>query len=358
MRPCDIAIVGGGPAGSAAALALRQLAPDIEVRLFEASRFEAYRPGEILAPHGARLLAELGVGHLLQSGAARPVPGLLALWDGDVAVERHAMQSAEGIGWFLDRAVFDRQLAESARLAGAALHVGCRVAGVRPADIGWSLLLADRELHRARLVILATGRRWGLARQIDARLAVGDRMGCALRVVSSAGGYPGLVIEAVRTGWWYTLPLPDGRRVVAMAGDRAGGVKDDVAWRSALSGTALVRQMVGPGPALHATLYPAACIQLRPAAGEGWIAAGDAAAALDPLSGQGLLRALGSGVLAARVAIDALAGRTAATERYARLAARRADADMHARAEHYNRVRRWPSSEFWKRRFVDIERTA
>lgn len=45
---------------------------------------------------------------------------------------------------------------------------------------------------------------------------------------------------------------------------------------------------------------PASGAWLDPVCGEGWIACGDAALAFDPLSSQGLLGALASGVAAAR----------------------------------------------------------
>jgi flavin-dependent dehydrogenase len=79
--------------------------------------------------------------------------------------------------------------------------------------------------------------------------------------------------------------------------------------------------------------------------GEGWIACGDAAAAFDPLSSQGLLGALAGGVAAAQAICaedtgTALAG-IAVRHREIRAIyeARRSTA--------YARERQWPDRPFW-----------
>ena len=43
---CDIAIIGGGPAGSAAALTLLKIHPGLNIILFEATEYQQFRPGE------------------------------------------------------------------------------------------------------------------------------------------------------------------------------------------------------------------------------------------------------------------------------------------------------------------------
>ena len=57
----DVAVVGGGPGGSATALALRAHAPSLSVALIEASRYESPRIGETLPPPARQMLEHLGV---------------------------------------------------------------------------------------------------------------------------------------------------------------------------------------------------------------------------------------------------------------------------------------------------------
>ena len=59
--------------------------------------------------------------------------------------------------------------------------------------------------------------------------------------------------------------------------------------------------------------------------GAGWLATGDAAAAFDPISSQGLFNALSGGFLAGNAAADALTGMQESPRIYAALAARTAE---------------------------------
>ena len=70
----DVAIVGAGPAGSAAALRVLQLRPDARVVLLDAATFPRDKTcGDGIAAHVFDLLAALGVEG---SGSAPAVPRL------------------------------------------------------------------------------------------------------------------------------------------------------------------------------------------------------------------------------------------------------------------------------------------
>jgi hypothetical protein len=57
--------------------------------------------------------------------------------------------------------------------------------------------------------------------------------------------------------------------------------------------------------------------RLEPMFGRGWVAIGDAGAAFDPVSGQGIANALVSGFIAARASADHFSGRADALAAYA-----------------------------------------
>lgn len=62
--PCeraDFVVIGGGPAGAAAALTLRRHVPGRRVALFDAGRPDRAKPGEILPAVAQGLLRQLGV---------------------------------------------------------------------------------------------------------------------------------------------------------------------------------------------------------------------------------------------------------------------------------------------------------
>ena len=82
----------------------------------------------------------------------------------------------------------------------------------------------------------------------------------------------------------------------------------------------------------------------------GWIAAGDASMTFDPLSSQGLLHALFTGLAAAEAADSYLSGDMGAPRGYQQIM----DGVQHAYRQHlassYASEARWPASPFWQRR--------
>ena len=84
--------------------------------------------------------------------------------------------------------------------------------------------------------------------------------------------------------------------------------------------------------------------------GSGWLAVGDAALSFDPLSSQGLLHALASGLCAGTTSHRYLAGEAAALGEYASQMDDVARAYARLHAAYYEREQRWPQSAFWHRR--------
>jgi flavin-dependent dehydrogenase len=85
-----------------------------------------------------------------------------------------------------------------------------------------------------------------------------------------------------------------------------------------------------------------------PVAGDGWVAVGDAASTIDPLSSQGILYAMTSGLAAANALLDA--NPAEALKRYASALADRFHKDLTTRAHFCRRERRWSDRPFWQRR--------
>lgn len=77
---------------------------------------------------------------------------------------------------------------------------------------------------------------------------------------------------------------------------------------------------------------------------------GDAAIAFDPLSSQGVYKALESGINAARAIQNYFAGDDTALQDYAVEVQREFDNYLLMRSEYYGRETRWPHSIFWQRR--------
>jgi flavin-dependent dehydrogenase len=212
---------------------------------------------------------------------------------------------------------------------------------------------------RAQVLIDAGGRTAPLARRLGASPLAEDRLSCSwVHGRDERGGGAGLTfIEAVEEGWWYTAPLPEGRRVLAFHTDADLPAARGVRARDALLARAketgelgAVLAAAGFQPDTEPGFTAAHSAALEPCAGSGWLAAGDAALALDPLSSQGLLNALFTGLAAAEATDRHLSGAVDALPGYARtIDGIRAAYRKHLRAW-YSLETRWPEAPFWQRR--------
>ena len=79
-----VGIVGGGPAGSVAALCLRKLGH--EVILFERLEFPRYRIGESLLPGTLSILDRLGLSERIAAAGFPVKRGATFMWGADCAV--------------------------------------------------------------------------------------------------------------------------------------------------------------------------------------------------------------------------------------------------------------------------------
>jgi flavin-dependent dehydrogenase len=296
----DVLVVGGGPAGCAAALwAARH---GLGVELIHRPDRRAYRPGETLPPAIEPLLRQLGAEDALLGPCFPRTTGHMVTWGGSERFEPYGADAAgPWLGFQACRQTLDRGLREAARVAGVAITES---AGVAPA-IGQDGTLAGVRLSRtreirARVVVDAAGSGHWLARRLGLEIRrFSPRLVSRFGLVG--GGWPGtkatpsLVADA--DGWTWSAPVESGT----------------VAW---------VRLRLSPGQA--AAIAPAKLAHLTPrsriggadvtwrsvpaSAGPGYVLVGDAAFVLDPLSSHGVLHAVLSGMMAGEMIAKSLLG--------------------------------------------------
>ena len=388
----DVAVLGGGPAGCATALALLDRGVE-RVLVVEAGRTRPSRVGESVPPATNRLLATLGVWDAFVGQGHEPCRGSCSAWGRDRLGYNDFLFDPLGHGWHLDRARFDALLARQAAERGATVWTDTRfvraeaLAGpdedggggflLRLASDGSSGSAASLTAVEARFVVDATGPKACFARDRGASRTFLDRLVCAYGFFGPGGGsglgsgagsgagpgagFPALtVLEATEYGWWYGARLPRQRLAVAVATDpeilRERGLGRRAGWSAHLAGTRHLARWVGRVDSESPlegdlVLRAAPTFRLDRSGGPRWRAVGDAAAAYDPLSSQGIHKALADGLEAAEEIARALAvgGELSEGEHFEHVA-RRFEGYLADRNYFYGLETRWSGAPFWARR--------
>lgn len=354
----DVAIIGGGPAGAAAALSLRQLVPAAAIAIFDARHGEQWKPGETLSPGAAELLQSLGCWPAFQKeSAALESFGTQAAWGTPELYARDFLYSLRGNGWRLDRSQFDAMLLDCAGAAGVEVRRGTALRDSTEVDGTWRLQLRGAECC-ARFVIDASGRSARFAMQRGARPIVGDRL-AGVFVLFETPHAGDTLIEAAENGWWYSTTVPGKTAVAAWMSDtdciREMRLKESDCWNALLAQSTHTRHRLrGAVTRGVPAIFAAHSQRMNRMGGRGWVAAGDAAMTFDPLSSQGILKALRSGKLASFVAADFLLRDVDTHERYTQLAAAEYDEYERAKRMFYGEERRWVAAPFWARRQAEL----
>ena len=361
-RSFDVIVLGGGPAGTAAALTLRHYS-SLSVAVIEKSNYDQPRIGETLSPGVQGLLSYLKVWDDFVADGHQPSLGTSAAWGGSNIITQDFIFTPFGKGWHLDRRRFDRMLAQAVTQAGGTVLRKAQVENCqRTTANGWQLTIDQGSGpidFQARFIVDATGKVARLVKSEGAKRQFIDRLIAIAGTVRFPNGAPPdtfTLIETCETGWWYSAKLPNASMIVAFMTDadiaRKQKLLSGEVWRQALTRTTHTSERVMAGQLVgRLGTHAAHSSCLETMVGEGWLAAGDTAASHDPLSSSGIPRALDSGIHAARAIYDYLRhGRTSMLQAYEASLKQSFETYLATRAHFYKMETRWPEAPFWKRR--------
>ncbi len=368
----DVIILGGGPAGTATALSLIEHDPRLAVAIVEASQYDRPRIGETLVPIAQPLLQQLGVWERFTRDEHLTTHGTCSAWGSDELMDNEFIYHPHNRGWHLNRRSFDAMLADEAATRGVSLYTASNLLDSHRTDDGrWRLTIQRQGESVSRFatafVVDATGRRAVFARRQGVRKVLLDRL-LGVFVFFKLTDEASLrdsytLIEAWEEGWWYSALLPDARIVAACMSDadivKQRDLKSPARWFERMRKTRHLRgRLRHAEPLTRPTVQVAYSHRLDRLIGEDWLAVGDAATTFDPLSSQGIFKALRSGLLASYAILDHFKGRRAGLERYAAALTQEYESYLETRRAYYGEERRWPNSPFWQRRHVSSSANA
>jgi len=361
IRKVDAAVVGGGPAGTATALGLARLGYSAIV--IERTYYDTVRIGETLPPKIRPLLVSLGVWEeFLPQNHCRSF-AIHSAWGQSELYANDFIFNAYGNGWHVDRLRFDMTLARAAENAGVDVLQATQLISIQErANNGWRIGLGakGKQLEcEAKFLVDATGRASTIARKQGAIRTSCDHLIGVVAFFTRDSRGPGsdhaTLVEAVADGWWYSAVLPNGQIVVAFMTDAdiyARASKNSrYFWNEELEKTEHTNLRLHAGaPTSPPRVVSANSSCLNQTTGKNWLAVGDAAMAFDPLSSQGVYKALETGLQVSEAIRDRLSGDAEALLKYAAQLKEHFGRYLVIRAYYYSQERRWPDSLFWKRR--------
>ena len=330
--------------------------------VIERSAYDDLRIGEHLQPAGVLQLRAISSNSGLPLDGHFACAGVLAYWGSETPSHMDYFLHAGQHGLNLTRPRFDADLARACESSGATVQRSTSLLRAVRKTSTWDVEIVVGGAVRsvsASIIVDATGRAARLARRQGARVRAHDRQ---IAVVALGNGSNGEIshtrstVEAAEFGWWYSASLGPARSICMLFTDDdllPRGPKFNLYawWLNQLSRTKQLPYRFRTSELPQRLIVRSAKSQhIDFASGNGWLAVGDAAMAVDPLSSQGIANALDHGKRAASSIAAHFSGDGSSLESFARQLQVEYATYRTMRARYYRLEMRWPQSMFWKRR--------
>jgi FADH2-dependent halogenase len=317
-QPYDVAIIGGGPAGSTAATLLARAGRRVVV--CERQKFPRFHIGESLLPTSMKTFTRLGVHEKFQRAGFLPKYGgemTSACCDQGVKFYfKDGMHSQTETSYQVPRAEFDQLLLDHAAENGAEVRQQTGVNRVHffsdRVELETESNSGGREKITARYVIDASGRHSVLGKHFGLKESYPH-----LQKISIFAHYEGMDLEEGRDAnltrqvraldrWFWYIPLPNDRASLGVVLDAA------LYKQSKKTPEEFLEESLAQQPFLNRRMsrarrvtpaYASADFSYRQSklAGDRWLLAGDAAGFIDPVFSSGVFLALLAGEQAADI---------------------------------------------------------
>lgn len=302
----DLAIIGAGPAGCAAAITAARAG--LRTVLFERGRYPRHKVcGEFVSFESRQLLEDL-LGKNSELLRSAPTISKARMFSASSSAEFHLPAPA----WSITRYDLDHALWTVAQASTAECHDNSTGDSITRNDEGFDVTCTGNSCLHTRSVINAAGR-WSNLRR-PAEVAHPRWIGIKAHF-SGESATPSTDIYFFRGGYCGVQPIANGllnasamvRSDVATTMDEVLAAHPSLHARS--RGWKLATDVVTTSPLVHALPVPVS---------DGILNAGDSAGFIDPFLGDGISLALRTGVLAAQCADDPARYRAEYLQRFGR----------------------------------------
>jgi len=326
--PFDALIVGAGVAGCASAHELNSKGWKVAV-LHGGTETSGT---ESITPEGSKRLGALSIRH------GTPLSQVIAWW-GSATPGSAPCPGAR----IIQREELTAEMQAAIVGLGIPLINIKSIIGLRRTDGVWCITCAgvngEKVALTARYLVDATGRSSVVGRMVGARRENADQL-CCVSVPIDAPSVVGAWTEAVSDGWWNFCS--DGKRGTLSfytSPCSLAKVKRDI--RRSLAQSREIKRLAMLPLTIKYKARPCRSSRLVPCAGAGWLAVGDAAMTVQPLTSAGVATAL-------RDAEDALLFLSVNPRKYDGFRKIQFADYLRALAEQYALEMRWPNSTFWQ----------
>ena len=338
MEDYDVAIIGGGPAGSTAATLLGKAGRRVIV--LEREKFPRFHIGESLLPFSMQTFTRLGLQEKLRAHFVEKFGGEIAEAGGEKAAKfyfKDGFASRTDRSYQVTRSKFDKMLLDHAAEAGAEISEETSVDDVTFDDDGVTLFLRrgsfprvrgrdpsgtdvnarSPETVRAKYLIDASGRNSVIGNKFKLKKSYQHLQKLSLFAhyegVEREAGIDGTLTRMVRTldSWFWVIPLENDRTSIGVVLEAADFKKSQLSaeefFERAIAEQPLVRNRIGDGRRVS-QVYTAADFSYRSQklTGDRWLLAGDAAGFIDPVFSSGVFLAVLAGEQAADILHEVL----------------------------------------------------
>ena len=347
----DVVIVGNGIAGSVLSLLLKEKQIPHAV-LSRRNPRQDFALAETLPPTALPLLRQLRLLELFEQSAIQKTFGYHSLWGSNRIIDHNFFGYAPfKYGLKLNKQALLRRMSEQVKPHLVPFQ---EQPGIRVEPSGITIEVGRAKTIRGRLIVDATGRNRAVLHLMKIPVAEHDSLvsfSCHAPRIKHPRLTHGVYVESFEHGWGMASTLNDRENVITLFTHRGNRVQKELKkygnWPSLLSGTIHLKDFLTPverrvvGGNANSSLA-------EQSAGRNWLAVGDAALALDPLSSHGITNALYTASQAAAAIETSLTGGGDAPLRtYSDSLAAIGAAYLNAKHDLYSQERRWPGATFW-----------